>query len=269
VPAPSAVTAPSTGKVRRLQMLVFFAEVAAARSWHAVGYNGSPRQQAIRMGNRTGHPTDRLRIAQYRTFVVQAGHMDIPSIALGSGISNISIESWLTIAAILLGPILALYAQRLLDSFREKRRRQRWVFRELMITRYTRLSPRYVEALNAVPIEFGGRGGEKHVVEKWKECLDHLGTDSKKNPGAWSQTSFELVIDLLFEMSKCLGYNFERLEIKREAYLPQMFADIEAQQHALRRQLLELTDGSGRRKLPVAVFEQGFPDLAQPPRDEE
>jgi hypothetical protein len=164
-------------------------------------------------------------------------------------------------AAIVLGPILALYAQRLLDSFREKRRRQLWVFRELMITRYTRLSPRWVEALNAVPIEFEDTGKQKQVLDKWKECLDHLGTDSTKDPNAWSLKAFDLVVDLLFEMSRCLGYDFEKLRIKREAYLPKMFAEIEAQQHALRQQLLELTDGTGRRKLPVATFEQRFPDV--------
>lgn len=174
---------------------------------------------------------------------------------------GVSLESWLTIVAIVLGPILALYAQRVLDSFREKRRRQILIFRELMITRYTRLSPRYVEALNAVPIEFENRGRQKRVLDKWKECLDHLGTDSTKDPNAWSVRGFDLVVDLLYEMSQCLGYDFEKLRIKREAYLPQMFADIEAQQHALRRQLLELTDGTGKRKLPVAVFEQKFPDL--------
>jgi hypothetical protein len=43
-----------------------------------------------------------------------------------------------------------------------------------------------------------------------------------------------------------------------------MFADVETEQHALRKQLVELTDGSGRRKLPVATFEQAFPDVKPP-----
>jgi hypothetical protein len=192
--------------------------------------------------------------------------MDAPTAAETHRWLGMSFESWLTILAIVLGPILALYAQRVLDSFREKRRRQIWVFRELMITRYTRLSPRYVEALNAVPIEFDNTGKQKKVLDKWKECLDHLSSDSTKYPNGWSVRGFDLVVDLLFEMSQCLGYSFEKLRIKREAYLPQMFADIEAQQHALRRQLLELTDGTGRRKLPVAMFEQKFPDLSDLPK---
>ena len=112
-------------------------------------------------------------------------------------------------------------------------------------------------------MEFEDTGKQKRVLDHWKEYLDHLGTDSTKDPSGWSSKGFELLVDLLFEMSVCLGYDFEKLRIKREAYLPQMFADIEAQQHALRRQLLELTDGTGRRKLPVALFEQRFPDLAE------
>ena len=175
---------------------------------------------------------------------------------------GIPLESWLTMVAIILGPIFALWAQRKLDSMRERRERQVRVFRELMITRYIRLSPRHVEALNAVPMEFGNSGKQKKVLDRWKEYLDHLGTDSTKDPNAWSLKGFDLLVDLLFDMSQCLGYDFEKLRIKREAYMPQLFADIEAQQHALRKQLLELTDGTGRRKLPVAVFEQKFPDLA-------
>ncbi len=37
-------------------------------------------------------------------------------------------------------------------------------------------------------------------------------------------------------------------------------------QHSLRRQLLELLDGSGRRKIPIAAFEQKFPDLIDTPK---
>lgn len=188
-----------------------------------------------------------------------------PSLSEAQGLLGISLESWLTITAIVLGPILALGAQRRLDSMRERRERQVRVFRELMITRYIRLSPRHVEALNAVPMEFGNSGKQKKVLDRWKEYLDHLGTDSSKDPSAWSLRGFDLLVDLLFDMSQCLGYDFEKLRIKREAYMPQLFADIEAQQHALRKQLLELTDGTGRRKLAVAVFEQKFPDLALTP----
>jgi hypothetical protein len=187
--------------------------------------------------------------------------MDAPIAAETHNWLGISLEAWLTIAAIILGPILALFAQRVLDWIREKRNRKLRLFRELMVTRYMRLSPRHVEALNMVPLEFKDEGEEKKVLDAWKEYLDHLGTDSTQDTNAWAKTGFDLLVDLLFEMSKALGYDFEKLRIKKEAYSPKLFADVEAEWHTLRKQLVELTDGTGRRKLPIAAFEQTFPDV--------
>lgn len=174
---------------------------------------------------------------------------------------GISLESWLTIGAIVLGPILALYAQRLLDDRRTAHERQLRVFRELMITRTQRLSARHVEALNAVPLEFADKGKDKEVIRKWKTYLDHLGTDSSKDQNTWMTTGTGLLVDLLYEMAAVVGFNTDKIKIGHEIYLPQLFNTIETEQTALRQRLLEVLDGSGLRKIPVAVFETQFPDL--------
>jgi len=166
----------------------------------------------------------------------------------------------------MVGPFFALAAQRWLDSSRDKRSRQLRVFRELMITRSMRLSPRHVEALNGVPLEFENKGKEKRVFDAWKAYLDHLGTDSTKDGAAWNRMGSGLLIELLHEMSLRLGYPIEKLRIESEVYLPQLFNQLEMEQNTLRRQLLELTDGTGRRKLPVGMFEQSFPDVKPPDR---
>lgn len=177
---------------------------------------------------------------------------------------GISLESWLTIAAVVVGPILALMAQRVLDSIRETHNRQLHVFRELMITRSLRLSPRHVEALNAVPLEFKDKGKDVKTIAAWKAYLLHLGTDSSKDYGAWTKTGAVLLIDLLFEMSKRVGFKIEKLRIETEIYLPQFFNVLETEQNALRKELLEVLNGTGSRKIPVAVFEQKFPDIELP-----
>jgi hypothetical protein len=177
---------------------------------------------------------------------------------------GISLESWLTIAAIVAGPILALYFQRLLDAIREKHNRQLRVFRELMITRSMRLSARHVEALNAVPLEFENKGKDKKILAAWKQYLDHLNTDSTKDPMTWSNKGAELIVELLLEMATRVRFQTEKPRIEREIYLPQLFNTIETEQNALRQWLLELLDGTGRRKLPIAMFEQRFPDVTPP-----
>lgn len=187
--------------------------------------------------------------------------MDAPAAIETHRWLGISLESWFTIVAVVVGPILALYTQRVLDKFRERRDRQTRLFRELMITRTTRLTTRHVEALNGVPLEFKNKGKEKKVIEAWKAYLGHLGTDAAKDPEAWNRAGTALLIELLHEMSQRLGYKFGKLSIEREVYLPRMFNDLEVQQNTLRTQLLELLDGKGTRKLPIAIFEKKFPDL--------
>lgn len=176
---------------------------------------------------------------------------------------GISVESWLTIAAIILGPILALFAQRALDDFRETHERQVRLFRELMITRSTRLSPRHVEALNAVPLEFKNGTRNRSVLGAWKTYIEHLGSDSTKDADGWNRRSTELLVELLYEISERVGLPIEKLSIENEVYLPRLFNIVETEQTALRKYLLEVLNGTGGRKIPVAVFEQRFPDLAE------
>ena len=59
-----------------------------------------------------------------------------------------------TIVAIIIGPIVALWIQRNSEKRREKRNRKLVIFKELMATLATTLSPRHVDALNAIEVEF-------------------------------------------------------------------------------------------------------------------
>jgi hypothetical protein len=181
---------------------------------------------------------------------------------------GISLEGWLTIAAVVLGPILALFAQRALDDYRETHERQLKLFRELMITRSARLSGRHVEALNAIPLEFEDNWRERKVFHGWKAYLDHLSTDSQKDPAAWNKEAVRLFIELMHEMSLRLGYPIDKERIENEVYRPTLFNSIEMEQTAIRQQLLEVLDGKGTRKIPIAVFETKFPDIVVP-RDKE
>jgi hypothetical protein len=71
--------------------------------------------------------------------------------------------------ATIAGPVLAVQAQKWLEKSRAINDRRNQIFRVLMATRAAMLSPGFVEALNAVPVEFyGTRGKLKQINEKWK-----------------------------------------------------------------------------------------------------
>ena len=175
--------------------------------------------------------------------------------------------SAVTIFAIYYGPIAALKTQRKLDEEREARSRKIYIFKTLMSNRATRLSANYVQALNLIDVEFTGTDDkEKAVREAWKELLD-LFQNFKTTANA-PEKADELNAMLLAAMGKCLGYDFDKVYLKKGAYYPEFSVNIELEQHSLRKQVLELLDGSGRRKLPIAMFEQKFPDLIDQPKND-
>jgi hypothetical protein len=170
-----------------------------------------------------------------------------------------------SILAIYYGPINALKMQRQLDEQREARNRKLTIYKTLMSNRATRLSPAYVQALNLIEIEFTGENDdEKAVRRSWRELLD-IYESYRDTPNAFDKVT-DLTATMLESMGKSLGYDFERVTIKKGAYYPELHGNIEKEQHAIRKSLLEILDGTGRRKLPVAVFEQRFPDV-RPPGD--
>jgi hypothetical protein len=162
--------------------------------------------------------------------------------------------SAITIFAIYYGPIAALKMQRRLDDERETRSRKLNIFKTLMSYRVTRLSPQYVQALNLIDVEFTATS-EKTVRDAWKELNDLFSTYND-TPNA-EDKSHDLNAALLSAMAQSLGYNeFDKVYLKKGGYYPAFLVNVEMEQHSLRRQLLEVLDGSGRRKIPVAIFEQ-------------
>lgn len=80
-----------------------------------------------------------------------------------------------SVAAIVASPIIALEVQKHLDEGRAARERKLSIFRKLMTTRATTMSPAHVEALNAIEVEFYATSGpDKKVLDAWRMYNDHL-----------------------------------------------------------------------------------------------
>jgi hypothetical protein len=166
---------------------------------------------------------------------VEGDSMDTTAVVLGvTG----TILSGITIFAIYYGPIKALKIQRTLDEEREARNRKVNIFKTLMSYRVTRLAPAFVQALNLIDVEFTANNEkEKAVRDAWKE-LNDLYADYKTTANA-DEKANDLVAVLLAAMGKCLGYDFDKVYLKKGGYYPEGLVNVEAEQHALRRQVLE------------------------------
>lgn len=172
-----------------------------------------------------------------------------------------TIIALLTVFAIFTGPIFALQIQKKLDERKDRKQRRFWVFRSLMVTRGTGLSPVHVEALNAIDIEFSGTDhNDKLVREKWKEYLDHLSVKppEKASDDWWNSNNRkteELLAGLLKQISIAVGYDFDVTHIKRAAYVPTFFHNFELENNFVRKSLVELF--LGKRSFPVELTNGG------------
>ena len=61
---------------------------------------------------------------------------------------------WITISAIIIGPILAVQVQKLIERYKEKNDRKLNIFKTLMATRGARVSFEHVRALNMIDTEY-------------------------------------------------------------------------------------------------------------------
>ncbi|CAM3870059.1 DUF6680 family protein [Litorimonas haliclonae] len=154
-----------------------------------------------------------------------------------------------TIIAIILGPVLAVWVTRIIDHKREKTSRKLNVFRALMRTRQARLSEEHVLALNLIELEFYG---DKEVIKRNRNYIKHL---SSPLPAIEEQDRYynqrgDLFIELMKELGSNLGYDFDTGDLDRLGYAPKGWINERLIQQRNANLLTEVLEG--RRPLPVA-----------------
>jgi hypothetical protein len=167
---------------------------------------------------------------------------------------------WLTIAAILLGPIVAIRITKYLEKRRDDYNRKERILKTLMATRATRLSIEHVQALNMIDIEFYDKKKWKRnsrnraVIEAWTEYLDHL-SDKGISPEVWANKSNELFIELMYKMSIALGYDFDRTAIKNTSYMPTAHGTELDEQAVIRRGFAAIFKGEAALPMQIVPLE--------------
>lgn len=172
-------------------------------------------------------------------------------------------KDWLIVTATVAGPILAVQAQKAIESLRERRKRKERVFAQLMATRAARLSPEHVQALNMIDLVFYGNTflgfrrrskREQTVLDAWKEYHDNLG-EGADWPEAQQQAHYakreELFLNLLFAAAQDVNFSFDRVQLKRGAYTPVAHEELEVEQRALRRILIASLSGQSPLRMDV------------------
>jgi uncharacterized protein YbaA (DUF1428 family) len=177
---------------------------------------------------------------------------------------NLEAKDWLVVCATLLGPILAVQAQKAIENIRYRKQRKMALFEQLMATRAARLSAEHVGALNMIDLIFYGKiifgktvrsNTEQKVLNAWKEYHDHLGTHVADNQLVlWNSNSDDLFIQLLSEIALDLNLSFDRVLLKRGSYSPMAHSNLEHEQMRIRQSVLDVLEG----KKPLHMNIDGF-----------
>jgi hypothetical protein len=180
-----------------------------------------------------------------------------PQTQLPAAPTQLQPRDLIEIAAIFLGPIVALLLQGQLDKWKQVRKDKMHLYATLMRLRAVRLTPEYVNALNMIDVVFKKTNKAEHDIRtKWLKLMDYYYVDPATE--GWDTRVTDLTIDLLDAMGKSLGYEFDPSHLKRNVYSPRVQKIQFEEQEQLRKRLLEVF--SGNRSIRVAVFKEDFPE---------
>jgi len=173
---------------------------------------------------------------------------------------------WLIVGSTVMGPILAVQAQKWVERAREATQRRNWIFSTLMATRQARVSFEHVRALNSIDLAFYGRRmvgrawrmpSSQAVLDAWHDYHAHLSVPVEQRPKTeaehrdWQGRGDELFTNLLDRLASAMNFKFERVQLKAGSYSPEAHGTEELEQQAMRRLCLEIL--TGNKSLPMEV----------------
>jgi hypothetical protein len=176
----------------------------------------------------------------------------------------VRLGEWFIVGATVLGPVLAVQAQKWVERSQSKRAMKDGIFRTLMATRAARLAPEHVQALNMIDIAFYGRRVfgfryqskvEKTVSRAWRDYFDSLEIDNANYSEDQNSRLFDMRFDkflvLLGTIAIAQNYDFDPVELRKKMYSPVLHGKVEDEQTAIRVGLAKILKGEA--SLPMTV----------------
>lgn len=127
-----------------------------------------------------------------------------------------STNDWLTLLAIIFGPIVAVGITLWIEGRRRQREQRVIVFRHLIATRHMPADPGFLTAINLIPVEFND---ESKVLAAYREFIDAVGRRLDGiNDESILLNSRTKLIRLIYEVSNSLGFKLRETDLQTTAY---------------------------------------------------
>jgi hypothetical protein len=186
--------------------------------------------------------------------------------------NELKTSDWVIAVATLLGPILAVQAQKFLERWHSARERRVAIFYTLMGTRRAQVAPAHVDALNRIDMEFRPRTfgwmrpiqskRDRAVVDAWSLYSQHLHHDVRpEHVVTWNSQGNVLFYDLLYKLSTALGFGFEKSQLQLGIYQPIAHGRVEQLQEQLLENVVKVVKGESS----IAMRVTEFPTIASEP----
>lgn len=125
-------------------------------------------------------------------------------------------NEWLTLAAIVIGPIVAVGLTLVFEKVRRSREQRLEIFRTIMTTRHLPGDARYSNSINLIPVEFNKN---RAVLDAYNAYIEE--TRFKPQQGD-EEKKFRLLVSkqtkLIAAMAKDLGFKLKESDLEVQAY---------------------------------------------------
>jgi hypothetical protein len=139
-------------------------------------------------------------------------------------VARMKLNDWLTLIAIVLGPITAVGVTLWIEKTRRVRERRLYVTRMLLMTRHLPADPQYNAAINLIPVEFHD---QPKVIEAWRTYHERVREHVDPSLQADHQRRLSAAQSgMIFEILRSAGLtNLSEGDIQTQAYVSQGFVD--------------------------------------------
>jgi hypothetical protein len=133
------------------------------------------------------------------------------------------LNDWLTLLAIVLGPMTAVSITLWIEHRRRVRERQLQIMRMLLSTRHTPANPQYNAAINLIPAEFNS---QPEVMAAWRRYHDLVNQHPTPADLPDHQKRMSVAQSaLIFQIMVSLGLKLSEGDIQTQAYISQAFVE--------------------------------------------
>ena len=171
---------------------------------------------------------------------------------------------WLTLAGILIGPIIAVVLTLGVEARRRSNDQKVQVLRMLLSTRHLPGDAAYSLAINLIPVEFNKSAAVMHA---WNDYIGAVQFQpSPENMDRVLQNSSAKQTRLIYEIARSLGFNLAETDIQTSAYASEGWVKREAlilDGHAAWREIADAL------KVQTSIMIQDRPAEPLPPLVEE